>query len=336
MIDNNLYSERIVVANSLPENEVILLTLLISKRYILFAELLNTFFSCSDDGPAVPTERPEPTMNASDSLALVDIYKAADGDKWLIKWDLTNWHSWGGAGAVYDSVNNEYRIVQLILNQDSSPEPQGIISERVGDLPYLVYFAAGGSGYTGEIPESLFRLQHLQHVRILGTSIGGEIPGYVFQAPSLEMLELNGNGFYGEIPDEIAEWDNPDAQCWLCFNHLSGKVPEGINIAWLQLRNNEYTEYPFDYLFTDTRVIMFNNYITGVIPDSVLNDLEALKRLWMYSAGEFTNEPDWWDGYIWPFDDEEEETSFAATTRMMSAPLKTRIEILDDVKLPGR
>ena len=31
------------VANSLPENEVILLTLLISKGYILFAELLNIF-----------------------------------------------------------------------------------------------------------------------------------------------------------------------------------------------------------------------------------------------------------------------------------------------------
>ena len=29
------------VANSLPQNEVILLTLLISNRYILFAELLN-------------------------------------------------------------------------------------------------------------------------------------------------------------------------------------------------------------------------------------------------------------------------------------------------------
>lgn len=31
------------VANSLPENEVILLTLLISKGYILFAELQNNF-----------------------------------------------------------------------------------------------------------------------------------------------------------------------------------------------------------------------------------------------------------------------------------------------------
>lgn len=33
------------VANSLPQNEVILLTLLISKRYILLAELGNNFVS---------------------------------------------------------------------------------------------------------------------------------------------------------------------------------------------------------------------------------------------------------------------------------------------------
>lgn len=32
------------VANSLPENEVILLTLLISKGYILFAEFQNIFY----------------------------------------------------------------------------------------------------------------------------------------------------------------------------------------------------------------------------------------------------------------------------------------------------
>ncbi len=34
------------VANSLPENEIILLTLLISKGYILFAELLNILRPC--------------------------------------------------------------------------------------------------------------------------------------------------------------------------------------------------------------------------------------------------------------------------------------------------
>ena len=39
LIDNGLYSERIVVANSLPQNEVILLTLFILKRHIPYTDL---------------------------------------------------------------------------------------------------------------------------------------------------------------------------------------------------------------------------------------------------------------------------------------------------------
>lgn len=43
------------VANSLPENEVILLTLLISKGYILFAELLNIDIRVGGNKSFLPT-----------------------------------------------------------------------------------------------------------------------------------------------------------------------------------------------------------------------------------------------------------------------------------------
>ncbi len=42
------------VANSLPENEVFLLTLLISKGYILFAELLNKAAIFRNFQPGIP------------------------------------------------------------------------------------------------------------------------------------------------------------------------------------------------------------------------------------------------------------------------------------------
>ena len=304
---------------------------------LLCAGLLSVFFSCSsDDGPAVPTERPEPTLNASDSLALVDIYKAADGDNWYVPWDLTDWRTWGGVSAIYDSVNNEYRVIELVINQNSNPEAQGYVSSRVGDLPYLMALVAGGKRLRCELPEKLFRLEYLQYIW-MGLRIDSELPGFVFHAPSLEYLRLNNTGIYGELPEEIAEWDNPKAVCILNRNHLTGKIPSGIQIEGLWLDENEYTSYPYEYCFADLpQIVMRNNPIYDTIPDEVLNDLEALRRLWSRCKGDFTNEPDWWDGHIWPFDDEEEETSFVAITRMMSAPLKTRIEILDDVKLPGR
>ena len=307
---------------------------------LLCAGLLSTFFSCSsDDEPAVPTERPEPTLNASDSLALVDIYKAADGDNWYVPWDLTDWRTWGGAGAVYDSVNNEYRVVQIIINQNSPSTPHGYISDRVCDLPYLMRLWGGGKNLTFKIPDRIAELKYLTEVWIT-VPIKTELSGAIFKCPSLEYLNISNSDLYGELPEEIAEWDNPEARCFLQVNKLTGKVPSGIKIKLLDLKYNEYTKYPFEYCFADfPAIIMDYNPIYDTIPDEVLNDLEALKRLRGRCYKEFTNEPDWWDDgvlFVPGPDDEEEETSSAATTRMMSAPLKTRIEILDDVKLPGR
>ena len=86
---------------------------------------------------------------------------------------------------------------------------------------------------------------------------------------------------------------------------------------------------------------MSYNYITGVIPDSVLNDLHALVRLRAMTLGQldgcdFSNPPEWWDSPFWPDPDEEEESSATsvATRSLSSGPLKTRMEILTDVKLP--
>lgn len=102
--------------------------------------------SCSsDDEPApLPQEPPEPTMNVSDSLALVEIYKAADGDNWAVTWDLTDIQTWGGVTVAYDSAHNEYRVVALEVNQNSHEHAQGYLSERVGDLTYLMSYGAGG------------------------------------------------------------------------------------------------------------------------------------------------------------------------------------------------
>lgn len=317
------------------------------KKEFMFSVLsllciMAGFSACSDDEPAGPVERPAPTLNASDSLALVDIYKAADGDHWFVPWDLHDIYTWGGVGAAYDSVHNEYRVVYLMINQNSSPNPQGHVSlERVGDLPYLMMLTAGGERMTCTLDEKLFRLPYLKTVR-MSCYIGTELPGYVFQAPSLERLDLSSTGFYGELPEEIAEWDNPKGICQLWYNHLTGKVPSGIDIRLLELHYNEYTEYPFEYCFDrDTEINMSYNYITGVIPDSVLNDLHALVRLRAMTLGQldgcdFSNPPEWWDSPFWPDPDEEEESSATsvATRSLSSGPLKTRMEILTDVKLP--
>lgn len=82
---------------------------------------LLSLFSCSSEDP-VPQPLPEPTLNASDSLVLTELYKAFEGEKWAppgMGWDLTDIHTWGGVSAVLDSVHNEYRVFKVILNQPS-------------------------------------------------------------------------------------------------------------------------------------------------------------------------------------------------------------------------
>ena len=162
----------------------------------------------------------------------------------------------------------------------------------------------------------------------------------MFQAPSLYWLDLDGNELYGEIPDEITEWDNPEGHCSLRQNHLSGKVPSGIKIKELWLRSNDFTEFPFEYCFSDYPVIsMPENHFGGAIPDEVLADPEAMRRLWSWSASDdFTNLPDWWlNGERPPKQPEEEEGSGQAVKASQTAmPLRTRMELRTDIQLPGR
>lgn len=300
---------------------------------------LLSLFSCSSEDP-VPQPLPEPTLNASDSLVLTELYKAFEGEKWAppgMGWDLTDIHTWGGVSAVLDSVHNEYRVFKVILNQPSWEFPQGYISERIGDLPYLMDFRVGGRGLRGPIPESLFKLPFLLNVRIAGTSISGEIPDYVFQCPSLLRLDLCGNYHYGEVPDAITLWNNPEATCLLRENDLSGEVPAGIKIKELDLSNNDFTEFPFEYCFNDyPRILMTRNPFSVDIPDSVLNNPDAVANLYAWThAARFPNIPDWWYNGG-PPDPEETENFQAAQASRTAAPIRTRIELRTDIPLPGR
>lgn len=84
---------------------------------------------------------------------------------------------------------------------------------------------------------------------------------------------------------------------------------------------------------------MEENHLGGAIPDEVLADPEAIRRLyhWTFSDG-FTNLPDWWlNGEEPPKQPEEEEGSGQAVqTSQTAMPLRTRMELRTDIQLPSR
>lgn len=273
-----------------------------SLFYCLSLFVLFFFFGCtSDEGSDLPPQKPVPHLNISDSLAVVDIWEKSDGINWFIKWDLNDIHTWGGTSWILNPINNEYRIVELNINVPVNENVRGYISPKIGDLTELRYFNVGGTGITGDIPESLANLTHLLELNIQKTSIGGHIPPKLFLLPEIRWLNISANpSIRGELPEEIAQMNPTVITCRLSENSLSGKIPSGIKIRLLELQGNKYTEYPFEYCKEGTtNVILDNNYLSGLIPDSILQDEKALNKLYHTTFNQkagygFSNTPESW------------------------------------------
>lgn len=281
------------------------------KQMYLLCGLLITFFfmfsgcSSDDDVAGLPDTPPVPHLNVQDSLLTVEIWRQAGGEHWPFKWDLKDFSTWAGVGIALDTDKNEYRILQLYLNTFNDHSIVGTLSAKIGELEELRFFAIGGLGITGDIPKSLGNLKHLRELMINTTSMSGTIPDEIFSLPSLERLEICNNRFIrGELPEAIANLSPAVISCMFTSNNLSGKVPSGIRIKSLDLDDNKYTEYPFGYSKKGvTAVRMSRNYIAGIIPDSILNDAEALERLRSMTFNQrdgckFTNAPDLWGAPI--------------------------------------
>ena len=267
----------------------------------LFGSILS-FFACTSHDESMVIEKPTPVLNKGDSLALVRIYQAADGDNWQYPWEKINDpHTWKGGFVYLDTVANEYRVYSFWIY---AGEAYGTISPHIGDLTELVELGITGKNLAGEIPKEIGKLKKLRDLRILQTSLSGGIPGEIVLLPELEYLEIGSNPYItGELPQELSQVNKPNAKYRFWFNSLTGKVPSGIVLDFLNLWNNKYTEYPFEYCFEGkTHVNMDGNYVSGVIPYSVLKDSFALERLRAMTINQkegnrFSNAPNWFYNY---------------------------------------
>ena len=276
------------------------------KPKYIFTLLLGSFLSfyaCSShDEPETPQEKPEPRLNKQDSLALVKIYQAADGDNWQWPWaDINDPYTWKGGYVYLDTVANEYRVYDFSIY---AGEANGVISPYIGDLTELRYLTITGENLYGEIPKEIGNLKYLREMQIINTNLSGGIPKELILLPELTYLEIaHCRNITGELPEELSQVNKPDAKYRFWHNSLCGQIPGGIVLDFLNLKDNNYTEYPWEYLFEGkTRVGMEENYIGGEIPDSVLKDSFAIDRLSALTYNqkdniEFTNAPDWFYSY---------------------------------------
>lgn len=154
------------------------------KKILKSVTLLLLFMaiSCSKAEPANESIVAPVPSNCTDSLTLVRLYNALDGNYWKangkeVGWELarpiSEWY-----GVTLEEINGEMRVVTLFLN---------------------------GLGLDGEIPSEIGLLTELRTLDLKYNSIKGEIPATIGELSKLELLHLDDNKFTGELPLTLAK-----------------------------------------------------------------------------------------------------------------------------------
>ena len=156
----------------------------------------------------IPTSSPSPATPApttstsqadiSDRAALVALYRATNGPRWINKLNwrratpLSQWH-----GVTTDGLG---RVTALDL---STNRLQGIIPTELSHLTNLEVLNLRGNQLSGEIPAELSRLTNLKRIFLSGNQLTGYIP------PELRSVWLSDLGELG-LPFRPASYSTPN------------------------------------------------------------------------------------------------------------------------------
>lgn len=230
-------------------------------------------------------------INASDSLALVDIYNTMGGANWKTK---TNWLS-GNVSTWYGVTTACDRVTGLDLNNNNLT---GTLSSSIGNLNVLTTLKLYGNSISGSIPPAIGNLTNLTSLSIGTAQLTGSLPPEIGNLTRLQYLYLDNNQLTGNLPvglenlndlQEISLYNNKiagslESLCTfdqityvnLANNQFSGTLPEGVtNLAHLQtlyLAHNKLTgtiPIGLDKMVNIQNFELRSNRFTGPIPSSL-------------------------------------------------------------------
>jgi Leucine-rich repeat (LRR) protein len=246
------------------------------------------------------SNKAQPAISETDSLALVALYNSTDGDHWIRN---DNWltgpvRSWWGI-----TINgSNVKEINLVVNEnlDIGNNLVGSIPNEIGDLAHLVKLDMSFNQLSGNIPHEIWQLSDLIFLSFWGNQLIGEIPDEIGQLNNLEVLILFGNQLTGSIPHEIGLLTklyhldlgdcihlsgNIPSEIWqllnlnyldLSGNQLIGNIPEDIgnltNLGQLNLQGNQLSgNIPSEIgqLTNLTKLNFQGNYLTGIIPPEI-------------------------------------------------------------------
>lgn len=232
----------------------------------------------------------------TDSLALVSLYKALDGNNWDSRTD--NWlngrvRSW--RGVVVERINGSPRVVSLrldgmmlngelpsaigklsalrVLGLSWNYDLKGDICEELYDLKNLKVLDISFTGITGGLSESIGNLTLLDSLNIrkpfnyYGSNpnrfdMTGPLPSSLSKAKNLRYLDLDNNKFSGELPQTWGEL-SALTELLISSNKLEGSIPTSYGgMKSLQI------------------VFLNNNKLSGALPETIC-EMTSLKELYL-------------------------------------------------------
>ncbi|MEQ8582280.1 MAG: FG-GAP-like repeat-containing protein [Marinoscillum sp.] len=248
-------------------------------------------------------------VTESDSLALVDIYKATRGRDW---YNANNWLK--APVAMWEGVFlKDGRVTKLDLYDKNL---QRGLPPSIGDLDALewlsLYYNPGLRSIPGElytltnlhyldlditgidkISPSIGLLTNLDTLWIGGNNYETKIPAELFSLTKLKTLEMAGAGFRGTIPDEIGSLTELEA-LWLSnMPKIRGDIPASMSslskLAYLNISGTPFTGGLENIagVTSLTSLYLYNSPLALTTLPSSLSALTNLESLNM-SGGDFS------------------------------------------------
>ena len=181
---------------------------------------------------------PPPTNCSTDSLTMVDLYYATNGQNWTITWNLN------------EPMNTWYG---LILNADGCVEQINLPNNNL----------------VGTLPTTIGGLSALVRLNLHTNQLSGSIPTSIGNTTTLEQIWLFSNQMTGTLPPEIGNLSNL-THLGLGLNQFTGGIPASCgnlsNLGFLALKGNNLSGcYDVNLANicdagTDSRVSSGNNF----------------------------------------------------------------------------
>jgi uncharacterized repeat protein (TIGR02059 family) len=181
----------------------------------------------------------------TDSLALVDIYNAGDGDNWsssdnwltgpvstwqfvtvtgnrVTKLQLNQMNMGGNSGTLSPSIGNLTGLT--LLEIQNAPNLKGAIPAELWNCTLINRLQIKYTGMTGQLPDGIESMTSLGEINFQQTYLGGTIPAKLFELPALQKAYLHQSNFTGAVPSTVAGATGL-TRLYLHENKLEGPLP---------------------------------------------------------------------------------------------------------------